>query len=85
MYFYIFKKYRIIKIQDNKLKIKNFLNNFLNRKGVLGLCRVVGFRLGVQRVMPLAYTKLSRATIVLLESTYQIQPPSMVEKPVLPL
>ena len=36
-----------------------FLNNFINRKGVLGLRRVVGFRLGVRRVMPLALTKVS--------------------------
>jgi hypothetical protein len=60
LYTFIFlKKYKIIKIKDNKIKFRRFLNNFINRKGVLGSCRVVGFRLrglGVRRVMPLTLT-----------------------------
>jgi hypothetical protein len=50
----------MIKTKDNKLKFRCFLNNFINRKGVLGLCKVVGFRLGVRRAMPLALTKGTR-------------------------
>jgi hypothetical protein len=61
MYFYILKKYKIIKIKDNKLKFRRFLNNFINRKGVLGLCREVGFRLGVRRVMPLTLTSTNNS------------------------
>jgi hypothetical protein len=39
-----------MKIEDNKLKFRCFLNKFINRKGVLGLCRVVGVRLGARQV-----------------------------------
>jgi hypothetical protein len=52
LYTFIFlKKYGVIKIKDNKLEFRCFLN-FIDRKGVLGLCRVVGFCLGVRRAMP---------------------------------
>jgi hypothetical protein len=59
LYFYILKKYRIIKIKDNNLEFRCFLNNLINRKGMLGLCMVVGFRLGVRRAMPQTLTKIS--------------------------
>jgi hypothetical protein len=31
------KKYRIVKIKDNELDFICFLNNFINRKGVVGV------------------------------------------------
>jgi hypothetical protein len=34
---YFLKKYRIIKIKDNKLDFIYFLNNFINGKGVVGV------------------------------------------------
>jgi hypothetical protein len=35
MLLYFLKKYRIIKIKDSKLGFIYFLNNFINRKGVV--------------------------------------------------
>jgi hypothetical protein len=36
-FIFLRKNYRIIKIKDNKLDFICFLNNFINRKGVVGV------------------------------------------------
>jgi hypothetical protein len=47
MYFIFLKRYRIVKIKDNELDFIYFLNNFIIRKGVVG---VMQGRLSLLRV-----------------------------------
>jgi hypothetical protein len=54
---YSLKKYRNIKIKDNKLDFICFLDDFIIGKGVVGVLVGGLSRLGVRRAMPCALTK----------------------------